>query len=714
VVARFVGERQILASLSHPNIARLLDGGATDDGRPYLVMEHVEGRPIDRYCEERGLSIPERLRLFCVAGRAVQHAHRHLVIHRDLKPSNILVTEDGEVKLLDFGIAKLLDDAAGPAAPVMTRTGVRVMTPRFASPEQVRGEPVTTASDVYQLGLLLYELLTGRPPYRLAGLTPTSLERVVCEETPPPPSDAVASVEPAGRADAAALGRKLRGDLDTIVMTALRKEPDRRYASVEALVADVERHLKGQPVSARKDTLGYRTRKFVGRNRWAVAAAAGFVLLLAAYGATATVQARRVAAERDRAEAVKDFLVGVFTVADPEEGLGDTITARTLLARGADRLETELADRPALRAEMLEVIGEVHANLGLYNPAIPLLERAVELGRDAYGPDDPRLADAYIALGIAEQMRRDFEAAIPHYREALAIRRDRLAADDPRVGAAYALLGFALRDAGQPDSAEALFHQALRIYERDPGPDSHEYLDALHGLAYALRAQDRLDEAEPLYREVLDRQRRAGVPDQEVATTLNNLAYLLRVKEDYGAAAPLYREALRIRTDVYGRAHPATQITANNLAAALQLGQKPDDAFAVLAASIAALEERWPEGHWRIGSARRTLGVALARSGRHGDAEANVREALVIFEAQLGPENPWTAVTRAILGAYIAAQGRRAEAGPHLDRSLADLRSVLETRPLDQPERRQLSFLIGLLEEHGLEAQAARFRELES
>src|SRR5690606_33623906 len=335
VLRRFLAERQILASLSHPQIAHLLDGGATPDGRPYLVMEYVEGEPIDVYCDARRLTIVERLARFLGVARAVQYAHRNLGVHRDLQPANILVTAQGGVKLLDFGIAKLLEAGGEAESEQHTLAGFRMMTPEYASPEQVRGEAVTTASDVYQLGLLLYELLAGDRPYRLAGRSPSEIERVICQEQAPRPSttllprrgtdsggDPVPRTTPeqaaaARRTTPQRLHRQLRGDLDAIISTALRKEPQERYASAEALVEDLERWLAGQPVRARGDAWTYRARRFAGRHRWALSAAAAFVLLLGAYAATVSVQASRVRRalaqarlEAEKSAEVTEFLIG--------------------------------------------------------------------------------------------------------------------------------------------------------------------------------------------------------------------------------------------------------------------------------------------------------------------------------------------------------------------------------------------------------------------
>lgn len=446
VQRRFKSERQILASLDHPNIARLLDGGSTDDGRPYLVMELVEGVPIDRYCDEQQLSIRQRLRLFLDVCSALQYAHQNLVVHRDIKPSNILVTRDGVPKLLDFGIAKLLNPELFPYTIELTRSDLHPMTPQYASPEQLKGQAITTASDVYALGVLLYKLLAGRLPHFAHGLSPEELERVLGGEEPSRPSSAAQGVETDGgsaarltpetiaRARATqpqTLRRQLLGDLDNIALMALRKEPHRRYGSVDQLTDDVQRHLADMPVRARPDTVGYRVRKFVGRNRVSVAAGGLAALLLVVFAVAVFRQAQeirrerdRVALERDKAQRVADFMVDLFEVADPSESRGNTITVREVLDRGADKTLSELADQPEIQSTLLTTIGRVYGSLGLYGRAGPLLEQSLEQRRELYGEPSLEVAESLVQVAWQRLGVQQFDQSLELLEQSLAMRQE--------------------------------------------------------------------------------------------------------------------------------------------------------------------------------------------------------------------------------------------------------------------------------------------------
>jgi eukaryotic-like serine/threonine-protein kinase len=583
LVARFRAERQILAQLDHPNIARLLDGGATGDGRPYLVMEVVNGVPLDRYCAENGLDVPARLRLFLKVCAAVRFAHQNLVVHRDLKPGNILVTAEGEPKLLDFGIAKLLEPGSLDLTMLPTALGQSPMTPRYASPEQVSERPVTVLSDVYALGVLLYELLTGRHPYlgKEAGRL-DEVVRAICETEPALPS----AVAPPG------LRRRLAGDLDNILLKALRKEPERRYASVGELARDLESHLAGMPVAARPDTFFYRAGKFLRRHRLATAAAAAFLMFLTGFLVVLLVQRRellerqrQLVEQRNRAEAASEFLAGVFSTPDPTRSLGERVTARELLDEGADRVGRDLAGHPEARADLLLTMGRSYKNLGLYAEARGLTERslaerrrlgeggseaealalhelaevdflegrlsraedlarrALELRRRLHGEDDGRVLESRVRLARVLEQRGEWTAAGREYELALALAR-RLPSKEAlaRLLDRYAILK---SQRGEARPAEAMFREALALERQALGERHPEPALTRNNLALLLVKLGRFEEAEALLREAERTQRRVlGASHPHLATTLNSLGFLRSAQGRAEEAEGLYRESL--------------------------------------------------------------------------------------------------------------------------------------------------------------------------
>jgi eukaryotic-like serine/threonine-protein kinase len=619
LLRRFLAERQILASLNHPNIARLLDGGATPDGRPFLVMEHVEGRSITEYCDQHRLPIDARLELFTLVGAAVQHAHRNLVVHRDLKPSNILVTGEGQVKLLDFGIAKLLSDDDMPRSAPRTRTGWLLMTPEYASPEQVLGEPMTTASDVYQLGILLYELLVGQRPHRIESLSRAEAERLICHREPPAPSGTVVATPAVGpeagpaAAEIAArrrtvperLVKKLRGDLDAIVLKALRKEPEHRYATVESLVDDVGRYRAGLPVRARRGTRRYRARKFGRRHRWPLAAAAILAVLLAGYAGTASVQAGQVrraldqaTLEAEKARQVSDFLIGMFESADPRAAPGEEITAREILSRAVEKAE-QLADQPEVQAEMLAVTGRVYRTLGQFERALPLLERSLSLRRGLYGDRHLEVAASMDALATLLQHQGRYDEAEPLFLQALATRQELLGGDHEAVAASMNNLGLLLTLRGDYEAAEPLYRAALTILRGRPDAD----------------------------------------PDR-LATYLNNLAGLFRHTGDPGSAEPLYREALSLKLEAHGTLHPSTALGTSNLANLLMEAGSYEEAGRLHEEALAAYRVLFGDEHPDVSVSLYSIGVLRLRQGALDAAEAAFRRVLELDRKLLGPHHP--------------------------------------------------------------------------
>ncbi|HEX8274400.1 MAG TPA: serine/threonine-protein kinase [Longimicrobiaceae bacterium] len=727
VVRRFRAERQILASLRHPGIARLLDGGVAEDGRPYLVMEYVDGEPIDAYCDRRSLPLDERLRLFCTVARAVHHAHRNLVVHRDLKPSNVLVSRDGEARLLDFGIAKLLDPGSAPHTVPVTRTGDRLMTPQYAAPEQVRGEPITTATDVYGLGLLLYELLSGRRPYELWGRPPAEAERLVCDLEPPRPSAAalLPSGAPGGAAPADAarargltpdrLRRRLAGDLDRIAMTALRKEPERRYPSAEQMAEDVERYLAGRPVRARGDSPAYRVRKFAGRHRWGVAVSAAFVALLVGYAGTVTVQVRMVrraleqkALEAEKAEQVTAFTLGLFEAGDPSRAAGDSLTVRELLRRGEERAE-RLHGRPAAQAQMLDVMGRVHQQLGEYDRAQPLLERALALREVALGERSEAVAEGRLHLGELLVQRGRYDRAEPLYRSALALQRELLGEPHPAVARTLAALGMLRQDRGDYPGAERLAREALAMRTALYGPDHPEVAESLNALAYLLQLQGRSAQAEPLFRRVLETRRRLfGDAHPEVAEARSRLGLFLAQQGRDAEAEPLYREALAARRRALGDEHPDVSTNLGLLGALERRRGRLAEAESLYHEAIELGRRSLGPGHPELAHTLNGLALVFRDQGRLAEADSLYRRVLAIRRRALGEEHPAIAVTLSQLGGVLRERGDDAGAEPLLLSSFRMRRRLLGDSHPHTAESARL--LVSLYEETGRPRQARVYR----
>jgi serine/threonine-protein kinase len=736
VVARFLSERQILSGLEHPNIARLLDGGTTSEGRPYLVMEKVEGEPVTKWADARSLSLRGRLDLFRQIAEAVGYAHARLIVHRDLKPANVMVGGDGRVRLLDFGIAKLLDSPENDqaTAPAMTLW----MTPQYAAPEQILGRPVTTATDVHGLGVVLYELLSGHRPFGGDLLGGFELQKSICEEAPDRPSTVVKrtvertarsqvaitprAVAAARSTDPVALRRELDGDLDAIVLKALRKEPEARYATVQALLDDIERYVTGFPIRAHTGAWAYRARKFVKRNWLATSAAAAIVVILAGSSVLLSIEQRQTTIERDRAtrqatnaQLVIDFLGDVFRGQHPDQAPADTITARELLAWGTERIDTAFADRPDVQAELLSVMGRAHQNLGLLDESVALHERSVAMRREVYGDSSPEVADGLASLANAHSENRDFARVLPVREEILAIRRT---AHGPQsIEVADALRGVALteRELGLLDRAESRLRESMSIRERSGTTDESAAVDDMLGLAYLLRAQDRLDEAEALYEEAIPRYRALHGPrDPELAGYLNNLAYLHRVREDYTGAEPLYREAIELSTDLYGRGHPSTMMFASNLATVMERLGRYEEEYSLLRRNVDVALEQWPEGHWRIGSAWNSYGTTLLRTGRTADARAPLEAAIREYNRTIGADHYWTNFANADLAVYLILTGEEDRGREYLDGFYGRLKSYHDENDglMSQGTLLQLEPFIALLSAANLSGELARFGAL--
>ncbi len=716
--SRFRAEQQILAWLDHPSIARLLDGGVTPEGQPYLILEFVDGQSIDAYCEERGLGVRQRLQLFLTVLDAVQYAHRNLIVHRDLKPSNILIDRDGRVKLLDFGLAKLLQPTS-PPDPLLSHTHQRWLTPEYAAPEQILGRRVSTLTDVYQLGAVLYRLLAGMPPFS-RDASVHEVEASVLGREPDLPSVAADRSSPGQ-------GRQVRGDLDAIVLKALGKDPDERYATAESLGDDVRRHLTGLPVLARRQTAGYRARRFARRHRRETIAAVGIALSLVAGASIAGVEARRTAIQRDRAEAasrdaagVTNFVLGLFDASDPGEARGDTLTASELVRRGVTRA-ARMDGNPAQVASMLEITSRLYIGLGRYDESHTVLERALALRRGRGRPDnlevaatlrqlalslrslgryaeadsvarkafdiqrrilgsrDPALAYTLHQLGSLSVYRGDLITAEDLHRRALALRISALGAEDSLTGVSHLYLGSILRSRGRADDAEREFRRALSIFERVGAPEQ-ELAQATMQIAYLLAAQaSRRAEAEPLFRRGLEIRRRVYGRDHPMtASALGDLADYLSQSGNLAEAVPMARSQLRILERAYGDEHPSTAAAFSTLALVLARAGEAAEAEDLFRRAL-AVERRV---HGDVAGREINLAELLIDRGSYAEAEPLLRDALRIRTRLAGPESPNTAYARGLLGRLLTLTGDYAAADTLLHGAIGTTeRQVLPSQP---------------------------------
>ncbi|MDA8021073.1 MAG: serine/threonine-protein kinase [Thermoanaerobaculia bacterium] len=642
---RFEQERQIIASLQHANIAHLYDGGVTEDGRPYSAMELVEGQPIHVFCDEQGLGIDQRLQLVEVVARAVHHAHQSLVVHCDLKPSNILVTAQGEIKLLDFGVAKLLD-AAATGRSSGDRLGSRAVTPLYASPEQVRGEAVTTASDIYQLGLLLFELLTGRRARELAIASGAEAGDVPADPLVAPSTAVREATAEQATTVAAARGtrprellRSLLGDLDRIVQAAMRVRPEQRFRSAAELAEELKRYRQHEPLTVRPGTLVYRARLFARRNRLAAVVAALLVVLLIGYSVTVTVQARRILRERDRAQRIQAFALGLYGAGDPNQALGPEVAAAELVAHGVARAEAELVEEPAVQAEVKQYFGNVYNRLGLFAEAEAQLRDALALSQRLYGEVHAKTAEALDALGRV-LLERNVAEALPLLEQALEQRRRFLGNDHPDTARTLAGLGACFSSAGLYQASEQHFREALDIQRRND-PDGVDVASTLSGLAWTVRLQNRPEEAEPLLQEALKLHRQHfGDAHPEVASAWNNLANSLWELERWEEGDEAMHRSIQSMKDLYGDTHPDIATSLGNLAGSRSKRGELEGAAALYRQAMEMRESIFGPSHRRLAQTKAQLAEVLHRAGNFAEAALLFEESLSIFREQLSADHP--------------------------------------------------------------------------
>jgi serine/threonine protein kinase len=681
--SRLHSERHILATLDHPSIARLIDSGDLEDGTPYLVMEHVDGKSIDTYCDSRTLFVRERIELFIQVCAAVQYAHRNLVVHRDIKPSNIFVTEEGVPKLLDFGIAKLLAPESLSHTLPVTRLQERILTPENAAPEQVLGRPITTATDIYALGVLLYQLLTGRSPYRLLSYSQLQLERAICMDDPVRPSHMViAKLNGEKDADRSRISdrrglspqrlrARLSGDLDAIIAMAMRKEPDRRYPSVEALAGDLNRHLLGQPVRARHGDWRYNGSKFLRRHVIAVGGIAVAFLGLALFAGAMLWENQRIelardatAQERDRAQQVSAFLVDVFSQADPFNAQGKEPTAKDLLDRGADKISGNLSLQPEVRAQLLESIGLAYRRQGLSERAVPLFEQAVAIRRLERPLDNGHIAVALANLARALTDAGHLISAEAYLDQAVTLSES--AADSQPSETADILVqfgNFEIEAKSDPARAAQLFSKALNIYRTTLGNQNLQVASTLNGLATAAVWADDYPLAEHYQREAL-RIFQATVsrnhPDNAVA--LATLGSILTYTGKYAEAEQVLSEALQIESDVFGAANQRIATIEGNLGI---LYDREGDISRAIAATQSALKitrDRLGSSHYLTGYYLDALANEYLKADDLPTAEAYARQALAVYAQSLPARHLYVASTHQLLGEVLLRRGSLAAA----------------------------------------------------
>ncbi|HUU35828.1 MAG TPA: serine/threonine-protein kinase, partial [Vicinamibacterales bacterium] len=729
VISRFESERQALAVMDHPGIARVFDAGSTGDGRPYFVMELVRGEPITDLCARERPDLAVRLRFFLQVCEAVQHAHQRGIIHRDLKPSNVLLTHQGVElvpKIIDFGIAKATDQAAAVMFPG-TLEGQILGTPEYMSPEQagIIDAGVDTRTDVYALGVVLYELVSGRRPYELQKRTALELERAL--RTPPkPPSQ----IDPAA---ASTFVRRGSNDIDAVALMAMERQPDDRYASVEQLADDVRRVIECRPVRARTQTWAYRSRRFVRRNAAAVATATLVALLLVVSGveivrqrnlaiaseARAVHEADTARTEAEKASEVARFLTELFRESDPARARGAAVTARELLERGADRVSTELASQDGVRATLMDTIGVVYRLLGQLDQSEALTKEALDIRRRTLGDEHPDVATSLDNLGQIARERSTYEIAEQYHRQSLEMRRRLLAPGHPDVAQSLHNLALTLKERGQYDEAEALGQEALASRRAHLGPDHPDTLSTASVLADIQFARGRPAEAEQLHRAVLEARRRVLLPGHPLlAASISNVADGLAQSGRVAEAVPLFREALEMRRKIYDPDHSAVSAGINNLASALhdlgrlteaeplyrealasdrrQSGNQHMDVAVDLNNLASLLEDRGElkeagrlfqesleirlalqgERHPSVATVLNNIGRLRFRRGELGEAERALRRALAIREGLDTGRHPRQATTLTWLGRVLEARGSLTEAEGSYRRALAINRSV--------------------------------------
>jgi non-specific serine/threonine protein kinase/serine/threonine-protein kinase len=776
IVQRFFYERQSLAQMEHPAIARVFDAGTTAAGQPYLVMEFVDGLPITEYCDTNQLGLRERLGLFLKVCEGVQHAHQKAIIHRDLKPSNILVVEvDGkpQPRIIDFGLAKTTVPAV-PGETLYTQVGAFLGTPGYMSPEQADPavRDIDTRTDVYSLGVILYELLTGTPPFETQNWKQMRLDEVLRqlrESDPPRPSTRVSENRTASTAAAEAramppfqLVSALRGDLDWITMKALEKDRDRRYGSPSELAADVERHLEHRPVMARPAGHWYELQKYVRRHRTLVGATAAAFLLLAAFATRESLQARRIARERDRAnqeaataKETADFLVRLFEVTDPSEARGKSVTAYEILNQASKRIDTEL-QQPSVRARLELTMARAYKGLGLYQPSVDLAAHSWSTRRSLLGENDAatlesrsELGDSLRALGKKDDAETQLRATLDAQRAALGadaqaayttmarlgvvvylkgdlkqaeallressdgLRRYGALATAELVGALQ-YLGSALRDEDKREDALKVEQESLNLARKTYGPDHPTTLSSLDAIGLLYWDLGRLDDAESYLRQSLDASRRVLGPEHpDTLTTQANLGLVFLDRRKYADAEAAFRATADGDRKALGPDHEYTLSAVNNLCAALRLQAKYDEAERYCREALDGRRRTLGEDNPRTLNSLNAVGSLQRSAGHLAEAETTLRDAYERRRKALGPDHADTIISMGNLGEVLLDRGKVGEAAPLLQDAAARARATVPATDLTLPNTLAKWGRCQMMQHHPADAKATLARAVD-
>jgi eukaryotic-like serine/threonine-protein kinase len=724
VIQRFESERQSLAVMNHPAIAKVFDAGTTKDGQPYFVMEFVDGPPITRYCDNKKLKIRERLELFIKVCDGVRHAHQKAIIHRDLKPSNILVVEvDGKAtpRIIDFGVAKAISPQAGAEQTQFTEMGALVGTRGFMSPEQADPNvlDVDTRTDVYSLGVVLYVLLTGMLPFDSDGGKKKPIDemlRQLREEDPPSPSTkvnteketATAAAERRGT-DKKQLGKSLQGDLDWITMKAVERDRARRYGTPSELAADIERYLENRPVVARPASTSYRLKKYVQRHRIGVVTAFGAAVLLVLFAVTQSLQLRRTTRERDRANRITDFMTTMFKVSNPSEARGNTITAREVLDKASRDIDTGLTEDPELKARLMYTMGKVYLSLGLDSNALSLLERALDIQRHVLGSEHLETLESAASIGKALRYQGRYPEAENLERQTLEIQRRLLGQRHPNTLTSISDLANTLFSEGRYPEAEKLQRETLQIRRDVLGPQHADTLSSMHELGITLTKEGHYADAEKLQREVFDVQRSVLGPDHpETLAAMNGLGNIMLLEVRIAEAEELYREEVTLRRRVQGPENSDTLVAMGNFANALSEGGHYVEAEKLQREAVDIDTRILGPEHPQTLMAMENLSFTLGNENRFADAESLQRQIIAIGRRVLGPEHSDVLETMNGLAGNLQREGRYAEA-EKLERETLDTeRRVLGP---EGPETLESMYNLGdTLESEGHHTEAEKLQ----